>query len=413
MSKKHTFIDLFAGCGGLTEGFMQTGKYEPLSHVEWDHKIALTLKNRLKNKWKINDKKLDNEVITFDLQKSKELLFGNWTKKSLNAYMNYNSDNVIKNGLNGVINKDVDIIIGGPPCQAYSIAGRAQDPNSMKDDYRNYLFESFVDIVNHFKPKFFLFENVPGILSACPGDIPVTKRIYNSFKKINYAIFEPSKLKDTILDSSDFGVPQKRRRVIILGVNKDFKHKKILNEIYEKLHQINTKKVKTTKDAISNFPPLYPIDKSMLKYFVKKQSYYSVSTINTPNNHIPRYHNQRDIGIFKEWVLNDMNKFSTHDKINFYTQRTNKSSKHNKYRNLEWNKPSPTIVSHLYKDGLMFIHPDPKQSRSITVREAAKLQSFDDDFMFTGTTGIDFKMIGNAVPPLMAKKIGNLLSDYI
>jgi DNA (cytosine-5)-methyltransferase 1 len=93
------------------------------------------------------------------------------------------------------------------------------------------------------------------------------------------------------------------------------------------------------------------------------------------------------------------------EKINFYNDLMNKNSNHAKYRNLEWDKPSPTIVAHLYKDGLMFIHPDEKQARSITVKEAALLQSFPDDYEFIGSNGVCYKMIGNAVPPEMAKNI--------
>jgi DNA (cytosine-5)-methyltransferase 1 len=91
----------------------------------------------------------------------------------------------------------------------------------------------------------------------------------------------------------------------------------------------------------------------------------------------------------------------------------NKSSKHAKYRNLEWDKPSPTIVAHLYKDGLMFIHPDSKQARSITVREAALLQSFPENYEFVGSNGAAYKMIGNAVPPLLAEKIAVAVSESL
>ena len=143
MNKKITFIDLFAGCGGLTEGFLKTGRYESLAHVEWDPQIAATLKKRLKTKWKLKGKRLDDDVVTFDMQKTNELIYGNWSDKTVEEFGKYNSQNIIKNGLNGTINKKVDLIIGGPPCQAYSIAGRAQDKDSMKNDYRNYLFESF------------------------------------------------------------------------------------------------------------------------------------------------------------------------------------------------------------------------------------------------------------------------------
>ena len=107
-----------------------------------------------------------------------------------------------------------------------------------------------------------------------------------------------------------------------------------------------------------------------------------------------------------------MNRLNTKDKIKFYTKMTGKTSKHNKYRSIEWDKPSPTIVAHLYKDGLMFIHPDSNQARSLTVREAAAIQSFDDDFEFTGKLGVDYKMIGNAVPPLMANKISLVLYKF-
>ena len=101
------------------------------------------------------------------------------------------------------------------------------------------------------------------------------------------------------------------------------------------------------------------------------------------------------------------------ERIQFYNTLLGKQSKHAKYRNLEWDKPSQTIVAHLYKDGLMFIHPDGKQARSITVKEAALLQSFPDDFDFIESMGYNYKMIGNAVPPLMAKKIALAIANVI
>ena len=167
---------------------------------------------------------------------------------------------------------------------------------------------------------------------------------------------------------------------------------------------------------IFNYPAIYPIAKSKISKKVRVSHENSESLYSLPD-HYPRYHNQRDIAIFKKWVNKNMNNLSTKEKIDFYTKlggvnRTRKNPKHNKYRNLEWDKPSPTIVAHLYKDGLMFIHPDSKQARSITIREAATLQSFDDDYIFSGKMGIDYKMIGNAVPPLMAQKISLVLHKY-
>ena len=129
--------------------------------------------------------------------------------------------------------------------------------------------------------------------------------------------------------------------------------------------------------------------------------------------HEPRFHNDRDVYIFCQWVSKNMNQKPLQEKIDFYNKLMNKRSKHAKYRNLEWEKPSPTVVAHLYKDGLMFIHPDEKQARSITVREAALLQSFPNDFEFVGSNGFCYKMIGNAVPPKMAKSIANGIVEYL
>jgi DNA (cytosine-5)-methyltransferase 1 len=108
-----------------------------------------------------------------------------------------------------------------------------------------------------------------------------------------------------------------------------------------------------------------------------------------------------------------MNKIPMNERIEFYNSTVGKNTKHGKYRSLEWEKPSPTIVAHLYKDGLLFIHPDAKQARTITVKEAALLQSFPDDYEFIENMGYNYKMIGNAVPPLMAKNIALAIYDVI
>lgn len=197
---KYTFIDLFAGCGGLSEGFLQTGKFEGLAHVEWELPMVNTLRSRLVKKWKHTVKEAKERVVRFDVQQVDELIHGNWSEKSLNLYAKDNSNIVTNKGLDGILQqREVDLIIGGPPCQAYSLCGRAQDPHSMKDDYRNFLFESFVKIVDYYRPKVFVFENVPGLLSACPGDMPVRTRIYEAFKSIGYSILPPSELKKSSL----------------------------------------------------------------------------------------------------------------------------------------------------------------------------------------------------------------------
>lgn len=408
--KKFTFIDLFAGCGGLSEGFLSSNKYEGLAHVEWEIPMVNTLRKRLVDKWNHTEEEAFKQVIHFDIQKTDELINGSWDEETRKFYEKTNHEDVVIHGLKAVLGgKKIDFIIGGPPCQAYSIAGRAQDKNSMKDDYRNYLFESFVKVVDEFKPKAFVFENVPGMLSAEPGGVKVTERVYNAFNEIGYEITLPEGLKNRVYVAEDFEVPQKRRRLIIVGVKKDSKFN--LDEIYKCMDSEKSETKKTVSDVLFNLPKIMPLDK-LEKINGKNVSHTLCVDQDKVLQHDPRHNNERDVMIFKEWVEKDMNKKTLNEKIEFYNRIHNKSSNHAKYRSLEWDKPSPTVVAHLYKDGLMFIHPDSKQARTITVREAALLQSFPKDFEFVGSNSSCYKMIGNAVPPLMAEAIATGLFKY-
>lgn len=408
---KFTFIDLFAGCGGLSEGFLQTGMFEGLSHVEWESPMVNTLRYRLVKKWKHTEEDARKRVIKFDIQKTEELLHGNWNEETKKIYGQENHPDIITKGLDGLINgKTVDLIIGGPPCQAYSIAGRAQSPTGMKDDYRNFLFESFVKIVEHFKPKVFVFENVPGLLSACPGEIPVRIRIYNAFKAIGYDIRTPDNLKKSVYCAEDFDVPQKRNRIIIIGTKHDSKYD--LEEFYQSLTNHKSKgPIKTVREAIGNMPAITPKD-TITKDGRRNVSHEQLQG-KVIDRHEPRYHGPRDQRLFTEWLGNNMNRASQEEKKAIYTHITGHTSNHIKYRNLEWDKPSPTIVAHLHKDGYMFIHPDIKQLRTITIREAALLQSFPMDYEFLGSTPYCYKMIGNAVPVNFARGIAESIYEVL
>lgn len=408
--KKYTFIDLFAGCGGLSEGFLQTGHFEGLAHVEWESPMINTLRQRLVDKWNHSEDDARKRVIKFDVQKTEELINGHWSEETKKLYERENHPNIVEKGLRGLVGDSVDLIIGGPPCQAYSIAGRAQSPTGMKYDYRNYLFESFVKIVKAFSPKAFVFENVPGLLSACPGDSPVRNRIYEAFQSIGYDIRTPNRLKESVYCAEDFEVPQKRNRVIIIGTKHDSGFD--VEEFYNSLNSHKSKKAhKTVKDAIGEMPKLFPKEK------IVKVGRCNVShELREGDNidlHIPRYHGERDQKLFKEWLANNMNTFSQKEKMDFYTKITGHTSNHIKYRNLEWDKPSPTIVAHLHKDGYMFIHPDINQLRTITIREAALLQSFPMDYKFVASNPYCYKMIGNAVPVLFAKGIAEAMYDVL
>lgn len=409
--KKFTFIDLFAGCGGLSEGFLQSGKFEGIAHVEWESPMINTLRQRLIDKWGHTEDDAKKRVIKFDVQKTEELIHGNWSEETRKIYQKENHTDIVEGGLEALANgHPVDLIIGGPPCQAYSIAGRAQSPTGMKDDYRNYLFESFVKIVDHFKPKAFVFENVPGLLSACPGDKPVRVRIYEAFKAIGYDIRTPKTLKNSVYCAEDFNVPQKRNRIIIIGTKHDSDFD--TEEFYQSLtaHKSKTP-YKTVRDAIGNMPKLTP--KTEVEKIGRNNVSHEQLSGEAIDLHIPRYHGERDQRLFTEWLANDMNKFSQKEKMEFYTKITGHTSNHIKYRNIEWDKPSPTIVAHLHKDGYMFIHPDIEQLRTITIREAALLQSFPLDYKFVASNPYCYKMIGNAVPVLFAKGIAEAMYDVL
>ena len=401
--KRYTFIDLFAGCGGLSEGFLQTGRYEALAHVEWEKPMVDTLRHRLVAKWGETEEKAMRNVVLFDIQKTDELINGLWSDSSNAKYGLQNSEIVKVSGLKGLVGKKhVDLIIGGPPCQAYSIHGRATDKDSMNHDYRNFLFESFCKVVDAFRPDIFVFENVAGLLSAKPGGIPVRKRIYDAFTNIGYQIRTPEEMPSALYDAVNFNVPQHRPRVIILGIRQGSKLD--LDDLYKSIEkEQNLKRQLTVRDSIGQLPALYPLPNQI------KEGRYTRSHQLNPNINITlhnaRNHGARERAIFKEWVENGMNHISHQAMIDFYFEKTGHKTLYQKYKSLEWDKPSHTIVAHLSKDGYMFIHPDPEQQRSITIREAACLMSFPMDFQFLGSSSYNYKMIGNAVPVNFANAI--------
>lgn len=402
---KIKFLDLFAGCGGLSDGFMQTNCYIDVAGVEWKKPQILTLRNRLASKW--GKKDAEESVLHFDIQREEEL-FNGWendatfgTSKGLDYYINN------ANGIN--------IIIGGPPCQAYSVAGRVRDENGMKDDYRNFLFEHYLSIVDRYKPDLFIFENVPGILSAAPTGEKVIGIIRKQFLSKGYAIVDD--LTGAVVNAADFNVPQNRKRVIIVGIRKeffaDYDSNTILKDFYENiLPSMKGKKVLTVKDAIGNLPPMeaYWDD----AHHLKKQSH------STPECqyswHVPRYQNTRDMDTFQilaKDIESEERKYNSAKIAELYEQKIGSKSPIHRYHVLDPNLPSTTIIAHLYKDGNRFIHYDSKQARSISVREAALLQSFDPDFEFVGNRGNAYEMIGNAVPPQLAKALAKSVLAFL
>ena len=403
---KLKYIDLFAGCGGLSEGFEQSGLYECIGAVEWEKAPCETLIHRLKTKWKCHD--AENRVLRFDIQKTDQLLHG-WDKDE--AY----GSGV---GLNRLAHQygQPDLIIGGPPCQAYSMAGRVRDEHGMHRDYRNFLFEAYVRVVKHFKPQLFVFENVPGILSAAPGGVSIVERIRQAFKEAGYDIVDDLRGL-ALLDLKDYAVPQDRKRVILIGIRRARaanNSSELLKEFYSSiLPRYKGAKSRTVRSAIADLPAFYPAQKDY-RDGGRRFSHMPAST--SIQGHLTRYHSRRDIKIFHDLALDiqsGKNFFSIERIKELYTQRTVKVSNVHKYYVLRWDSSSNTIPAHLYKDGLRHIHPDPDQSRTITPREAAKLQSFANDFHFFGSMGDQYRMIGNAVPPEFAKRLACAIGDLI
>ena len=405
--RKLNTLELFVGCGGLLDGFERSQKYKTIASVEWQKYACETLINRLRTKY--NYIAAHELVLHFDIQRTEELING------------WNNDPIYgKNkGLLQIVNdKKIDLIIGGPPCQAYSLAGRVQDKDGMKNDYRNYLFESYLKVVKVFEPRIVVFENVEGMLSATPDGELIVAKIKREFNMYGFDIIDDIKGK-ALLDLSDFGVPQKRKRVILVGLNRKYfdkeNNQKRLSYFYDNILQTyRSEETLTVRDAIFNLPKFYPTE---FDYKVGKKR-YSHKPYNTEiNGHVPRYHNKRDIEIFKT-LATDINNGnyhyqSTESLKKLYTQKTGKVSNVHKYHVLRWDQPSNTIPAHLKKDGLRHIHPDPEQSRSITVREAARLQTFDDDYSFTGSMMQNYEMIGNAVPPEFSFRLACAIHEFL
>lgn len=392
-----SFIDLFAGCGGLSEGFYKLG-FKALAHVEIDKYCCETLRERMRY-YGYTEPEIEKSVIHQDITNCEVL-------------------NQLHNAVN---NRTVDLIIGGPPCQAYSSAGRARDFNGMKKDPRNFLFEHYVKILNEFLPKFFVFENVTGILTANINNELIIDKVFAKLGE-NYKLANPSLLE---FNTAEYGVPQVRRRIIILGIRKDLPYSP--EEVYasiKKTHYLyepqsktsRLKKCVSVREAIGDLPTIpqgnklkvmpfsYTIDNEFIKW-VKADCHELY-------DHVCRTQNSKDTERFMEMARNKWT-FEELLKNRPDLQHEKQRVFGNSYVVQFWDAPSRTIIAHLCKDGNQFIHPDYNQGRSISVREAARLQSFPDDFHFYGAMTQQFKQIGNAVPPLFAYHIAKSLKKFL
>lgn len=406
------FIDLFAGAGGLSEGFIRAG-FKPIAHVEMNKDACDTIRTRTAYHWLKENKKTR---IYYDYlkteTKNKEELWKkvpeNLIKSVINKEISENTlpeiFKTIDKELNG---KKVDLIIGGPPCQAYSVAGRAR--KDMDNDPRNHLYKHYVKFLEKYKPRMFVFENVPGILSAKNGEY--LSKIFDAVRNAGYEVAIPPK---KYLNAKDFGVLQDRKRVIIIGWRNSLKLK------YPEF-KINENNFQISKDLFSDLMPLKNGEGTInaVEYLGPTTEYlkrtYIRNGLDFVTQHIVRPNNVNDLEIYRI-AVEEWNKGK---RLNYATlparliKHNNVESFTNRFQVVNGKGVSHTVVAHIAMDGHYYIHPDKKQNRSISVREAARIQSFPDDYFFEGSRTAAFKQIGNAVPPLMAQKIAEKIREMI
>ncbi|MBR0496443.1 MAG: DNA cytosine methyltransferase [Treponema sp.] len=334
-------LDLFCGCGGLSLGFEKAGINILLGIDAWQ-----------------------DAITTFN--------YNHKNSKGICADLSTLEPKDIESTLNG---KKIDVIIGGPPCQGFSVAGKR-----IIDDERNKLYKNFVKFVNYFKPRAFVMENVPNILSIGGGI--VKDSIMQDFSVLGYTVVYK------ILTASDYGVPQNRRRAVFVGFS---------DKLEFKFPNATIKNKITSKEAISDLPDETILDGNV--YPLPPQTDYQKLMRKNTNklyNHKITIHTEKT-----KKIISMVPDGGNYKDLPLELQQTRKV--HIAWTRLDSTKPSFTIdCGHNH-------HFHYKFNRVPTVRESARLQSFPDDFIFLGNQGSQLRQVGNAVPPLMAEEIAKQL----
>ena len=417
MSGKLNYLDLFAGAGGLSEGFIRAG-FNPIAHVEMDRAACYTLRTRMAYHSLKKEGKLEQ--------------YANYLKGDINRKEFYSSisDDIIasvineeigKKTLKGIFrqidsllgNEEIHLIIGGPPCQAYSQIGRARCPNRMKGDPRNNLYTFYAKFLKEYNPKYFVFENVPGLLSATDTDnesyLELMKNLFG-----NYGYETKSK---TLL-ANDYGVPQSRKRVILVG------KKDAPIDVYPEPDKCISSIL--VEEILSDLPVLKSGEGDLNSCILNSEYHPWLHEVGMRNGNLPvtfhqaRPNNERDLEIYRIAVKRWKEKkppLKYNELPNRLQNHENKDSFLNRFKVVAGDAPySHTVVAHMAMDGHYYIHPDIKQNRSLTPREAARLQTFPDDYYFESANGrpyrtTAYRQIGNAVPVLLAQKIAEKLKE--
>jgi DNA (cytosine-5)-methyltransferase 1 len=341
-NKKPTFIDLFAGAGGLSIGIEQAG-FQPLAATDWDHWSCETLRANHKNMLVH-----EGDITSVDLEEF---------SKQIGA-------------------RTVDLIVGGPPCQGFSQLGKQK-----KDDPRNQMWREYMRFVAFFKPKIFLMENVPQLLTS--DEFPSIKKMA---QELGYEV------REKVLHAVEYGVPQKRKRVIILGSKIGIpKQPEPTHTNPDDFNLLNghLKSWATVKDAIGDLP-LDPTGKD-----------WHIGRNPTPTS-LKRYKSIPPGG----------NRFDLPLALTPECWKRKKTGSTDVFGRLKWNAPSLTIRTEFFKpEKGCYLHP--QAHRPITIREAARLQTFPDKYVFIGSNVQVAKQIGNAVPCRLAYAVGKELLQLL
>ena len=384
MPKQLNFLTIFSGGGGLSEGFVQEG-YEPVAHVELDSAACNTLRTRLAYRWlvAVGREDLYADYLAGDI--CRERLYAAVPERVVRSVINdeirpdtlgrvYSEIDSLLNG------RELDLLVGGPPCQAYSVVGRSRDPAGMVTDKRNYLYKCYAKFLAKYRPKRFVFENVIGLLSAKDGDgTGYFDAMRCLFRKLGYDT------SFSVISAKDYGVLQHRRRVVLVG------HREGTVATFPEPERWQSDA--TVGEILGDLPPLGAGegDVGPCQRLPDESPWLveaGVSTQMPLTWHQSRPNTKRDLEIYRiavtEW--NERRSRLRYDTLPPHLKtHKNTTSFTDRFKVVAGDLPfAHTVVAHICKDGHYYIHPDIDQNRSITPREAARLQSFPGRLLFRG-----------------------------
>ena len=418
MNRKLRYLDLFAGAGGLSEGFIRSG-YEPVAHVEMDRAACFTLRTRTAYRWLKDQNHEERYADYLHRRISRAELYNHVPERQIQSVIH---SEIAEKSLPKIFrqidcllnNKPLDLIIGGPPCQSYSLVGRSRSANGMKGDSRNYLYTYYAEFLKKYEPACFLFENVYGLLSAKEEN----GRLYlDNMRDLFFEYgYETECMK---LSAENFGVPQSRKRVFLVGRRE--------RPVRFNLPEPDTGSTEfLVQEILSDLPPLSAGQGDAGPCPVKPCHGTWMYDAGIRNDEFPvtwhqaRPQSEQDLEIYRMAVdlWDKEEKRLVYDKLpERLKSHRNRNSFRDRFKVVAGNLPfSHAVVAHIAKDGHYYIHPDIDQNRSLTPREAARIQTFPDDYYFESHFEAPqrrpvFRQIGNAVPVLLAEKIADKLKE--